>query len=357
LEILADFAVLAEMVSEVAKWKYREQNPTRKRVPRGFEEGISLRLTGVESGSVIPVIGLFTVAPTGLGFPHSSTPYYDSARQAIVEAVEAASRGKVKEITAHLPQRLLGYFDRFGRNLIDGEAIELSDPPSGITATLTRDTRRKLLLASTAEEFAEEVSVHGLVHEFDQRKRTFELTIADGTILPQIPVEEQHYDSLLEASNGFRDGLRVRVSGVGRYDRSNRLQRLESVEHVVVLDPLDIGVRIDELKLLKEGWLDGKGVPPARQGLDWLEKSFDVLYPADVALPYLFPTPEGRVLAEWSLPPWAPSVEIDLVAKSGDWHALNLETDAEDTRTLDLSNPTGWEWLAEQIRGFGTGSA
>ena len=161
----------------------------------------------------------------------------------------------------------------------------------------------------------------------------------------------------LEASSGFRDGLRVRVSGVGRYDRLNHLQRLESVEHVVVLDPLDIGIRIDELKLLKEGWLDGKGVPPARQGLDWLETSFDVLYPADVALPYLFPTPEGRVLAEWLLSPWSPSVEIDIVAKSGDWHALNLETDAEDTRTLDLSNPTDWEWLAERIRGFGAGIA
>ena len=306
---------------------------------------------------MIAVIGLFALASTGLGFPHASTPYYDSARQAIVKAVEAASRGKVKEITTHLPQRLLVYFDRFGRNLIDGEAIELSDPPSGITATLTRDTRRKLLLASTAEEFAEEVSVHGLVHEFDQRKRTFELTIADGTILPQIPVEEQHYDSLLEASNGFRDGLQVRVSGVGRYNRSNRLQRLESVEHIVVLDPLDIGVRIDELKLLKDGWLDGKGVLLARQGLDWLEKSFNVMYPTDVALPYLFPTPEGRVLAEWSQPPWAPSVEIDLVGKSGDWHAVNLETDVEDTRTLDLTNPSDWEWLAERIRLFVAGSA
>lgn len=31
LEVLADFAVLSEMIIEVVKWKYRKDNPTRKR--------------------------------------------------------------------------------------------------------------------------------------------------------------------------------------------------------------------------------------------------------------------------------------------------------------------------------------
>ena len=42
LEVLAHFAVLSEMILEVAKWKYRQQNTERKRVPRGFSDGISL---------------------------------------------------------------------------------------------------------------------------------------------------------------------------------------------------------------------------------------------------------------------------------------------------------------------------
>ncbi len=46
------------MILEVAKWKYREDNPSRHRVPRGFSDGISLKLTGVEEGSSIPVISL-----------------------------------------------------------------------------------------------------------------------------------------------------------------------------------------------------------------------------------------------------------------------------------------------------------
>lgn len=122
----------------------------------------------------------------------------------------------------------------------------------------------------------------------------------------------------------------------------------------IPFDPLDIAARLAEFKRLKVGWLDGKGVPPPHAGLDWLAGAFIT---SDVPLPYLFPTPEGRVLAEWSLPPWAPSVEIDLVGKSGDWHAVNLDTDVEEARTLDLTNPNDWEWLAERVRSFGAGSA
>ena len=118
-----------------------------------------------------------------------------------------------------------------------------------------------------------------------------------------------------------------------------------------------IRVRIDELKLLKLGWLDGKGIPPSQEGLDVLADLFDKFYPDDILLPYLFPTPEGLVLAEWPLKPWSVSLEIDLAKKTGSWHALHLETDVEETRNVNLADPKDWEWLAQQIRRFGPESA
>ena len=50
LELLGDLAVLEAMVIEVAKWRYLQDNPNRKRSPRKFTEGISLTLTSVEQG-------------------------------------------------------------------------------------------------------------------------------------------------------------------------------------------------------------------------------------------------------------------------------------------------------------------
>jgi len=116
---------------------------------------------------------------------------------------------------------------------------------------------------------------------------------------------------------------------------------------------LDIRARIEELKRLRDGWLDGKGlaVPPA--ALDWITTTFEERYPYDLRLPYLFPTPAGRVLAEWSLTPWSLSLEIDPVAINGSWHALNVDTDEEVEKELDLSGARDWAWLAEQVRSMG----
>jgi hypothetical protein len=345
LAVLADFSVLAEMVVEVAKWKYREETPSRQRVPRGFAHGIELRLTGIENGSAIPIIELIVVANSL--FPPMAQTYFEKAREAIVAAVGAAEQNG--RITAHLPEKLLGYFDRFGRNLAEGEAIELSASPDRLPVRLTKETRRRLIKASAAQEYTEELSVYGLVHEFDQRAKTFQLTLPSGAIQSKIPVGSQHYDTILEASNGFRDKVRVRIYGVGRYDLNNQLQSITAVEHVTILDPLDIEVRIDELKQLKPGWLDGEGIELDSKALDLLSHKFVTLYPDEVALPRLYPTPEGNVLAEWSSPPLDISMQIDLANLTAAWSSLNLETDAEDLKALNLQDANDWKWLAEHL--------
>ena len=120
-------------------------------------------------------------------------------------------------------------------------------------------------------------------------------------------------------------------------------------------EPKWVGMRIEELRLLKDGWLDGNGVALSPDGLDWLARTFDSNDPNGMTLPYLFPTPEGRVLAEWSLKSWSwsPSLEIDLATKRGEWHALNIDTNEEASKELDLKDTNAWAWLAEQIRALG----
>jgi hypothetical protein len=116
---------------------------------------------------------------------------------------------------------------------------------------------------------------------------------------------------------------------------------------------LDIRKRLAELKLLVDGWLDGKGIAPSSEGIDWLADTFDSYYPDSLAMPFLFPTPEGQILAEWSLRPWSPSIEINLVQKTGYWHVLNLKTDEEVDKQLDLTKSSSWIWLGQQIRTMG----
>ena len=113
---------------------------------------------------------------------------------------------------------------------------------------------------------------------------------------------------------------------------------------------MEIREQLQKLRKLQDGWLDGEGRAPDRAGLDWLSSAFDQQFPSDLALPYMYPTPEGHVRAEWSLPPHEISLEIDLEDDSGEWHHLNLETDKGETRSLDLDDTAEWGWVSKSVR-------
>ena len=350
LDILADFAVLGEMAIEVAKWCFLKQNPDRTRSPRGLADSISFKLTGLHQGSAIPVISLESNAPTLPGIPPPFEVYFDQARDAIVGAIAAAERhGSVVD---YLPEKCLGYFDRIGRSLRAGESIEFTTPAQETPARLTRESRRRLVLASSRiQELTAKVSVRGSIPELDQDRMTFELQLIDGhKITGTVP--DEHLDAIMDAFNGYRDSVKVLIQGLGKYDRQDRLVRVQSVEHTALLDPLDVPARLEEFRQMTAGWLDGEGVAPQPDQLDWLAKTFDLNYPDDLPLPYTFPTPEGRVEMEWSLGSRSVALEVDLAQRRGDWLSYCDESEQDETRTLDLNEHEGWSWLTGRIRGF-----
>jgi hypothetical protein len=346
LEFLKDLAVLEELIIEVAKAKWIDDHPGRKRSPRGWTDGIEFKLTAVEDGSAIPIISLIIAANTL--FPPESQAYFEQARESVVSAIGAAEQNQ--SVTDHLPEKTLTYFDKIGRSLRDGEAIEFTTPQRQDPAKLTKETRRRLILASDkVKELTEDTTVRGTVPEADQDDMTFEVQLFDGRKV-NAPIATQHLDTILEAFNGYKDGARVLLQGVGKFNRHDRLLGFESIEHVSILDALDISARLDELRPLKNGWLEGRGVAPSSEGLDWLSLAFAQHYPEDLSLPFLYPTEEGGVRAEWSLEPHEASLDINLATHAAEWHVLNMETDAEDARTLNLNEADDWKWLVEKIQ-------
>ena len=120
---------------------------------------------------------------------------------------------------------------------------------------------------------------------------------------------------------------------------------------VCELNPLlAITSQVADLKRLKPGWYDGYGVAPSHAGLDWFAATFARLFPSDLPRPHLYPTTEGRVLAEWSIRPHELSLEIDPDTRTGAWHALNMDDDTDREETFDLSEASGWERLATEVR-------
>jgi hypothetical protein len=347
-EVLKNLAVLEDLVIEAAKWKYLEATPDRQRVPRGFTDGVSLQLKEVRDGSVIPVIMLTLLTTTPL-IPEMGSPlsYFEQGRDAILDTVSAADAQTQNANT--LPSHLLGYFDQLGRTLRDDEALELDPKNTARPARLTKETRRRILLQSDKiKELTEEVILRGTVPEMDQEKMSFEFQLVSGPRI-KAPLEPQYLDSILEAFNGYRNNRKIMISGIGRYNRNEKLLSINSVEHASILEDLDPGARLEEFKTLRNGWLDGKGIAPAPKDLDWLIDAFQSHYPDGVPLPYLYPTAEGGVQAEWSLKGWEISLEIDVDQHQGQWHALDMSNEQEEEKTLNLNEPADWQCLAKEI--------
>jgi hypothetical protein len=121
------------------------------------------------------------------------------------------------------------------------------------------------------------------------------------------------------------------------------------IERTTLLDPLDVPARLEELKALRNGWLNGQGIAPDPSGLDWLALEIKTKYPEALLPPYVYPVAGGGVRLEWSITPHEVSLEIDLGQKSGEWHALNLDTDDDEFQTLKLDDQVAWDWLIRRL--------
>jgi len=347
LDMLQDLAVLQEMIIEIAKWQYLQKFGDRQRVPRGFASKVELRLTALEDGSAKLTLAAFILSSNLLSPEMASEQaYLKSAPQAILETIQTASAGGVA--TDKLPKKLLSYFNRFGRNLREGEQIEFASATQASPVVYTPEIRRRVLQAAQATHITEDARVRALVPEADQDKQTFTL-ILDGRRV-EAPMEEALQDAVLEAFRGFKTQQWVEIRGVARKDARARIVSFEEVHHVDLLDPLDVGVQLDALRKLKDGWLDGKGVAPSSQGLDWLTQWFEDNYPSSFPLPHLYPTPEGEIQAEWSLGTTEVTLVIHLRDKQAWWHALDLDTDADSEQPLNLIESEGAKWLIDQLR-------
>ncbi|HEX3529257.1 MAG TPA: hypothetical protein VH988_19545 [Thermoanaerobaculia bacterium] len=116
------------------------------------------------------------------------------------------------------------------------------------------------------------------------------------------------------------------------------------------MDDHMISARLEELRLLKDGWCEGSGSAPASAGIDWLSDAFARSYPEALPLPHVYPTSEGGIRLEWTLGPHDVTLDIDLEKHEATLHALNLDSVEEREDELNLAEPAVWVRLIEQIQ-------
>ena len=104
------------------------------------------------------------------------------------------------------------------------------------------------------------------------------------------------------------------------------------------MNPIEMNTRWEELARLKDGWLDGKGKALDGFALQRLAHRFDEPFAPDLPLPYLYPTPEGGVQAEWTLGSWEVSLAISLPDLSAEYQAVNIHSGESHELRLSLAS-------------------
>ncbi|MHB1272699.1 MAG: hypothetical protein ACYCZD_08015 [Rhodanobacter sp.] len=328
-DVLPDLAAYRDLIVEVAKHLYRQRNPDRQRVPKGFAESFQLGLSEVLRGNSATALGMRFDAPDemetqpDLGFP-LHFEFFEDARSLIDRVIAAANDNK--PMPSDFPRETLGRFNRFGQSLKAGEHAELSHP-SVQPVRYDNTTRKRIVLSAnpTYEDSVDQKFVitggnlqTNVVHVVDEQGNSFDFRV----------------DSPEECDKAIsRRRHQLRLVGTGQFDRQDHLSRITSYRELIFTDdephrPCD--ERLDEIARTPSGWYSEGNPAPNPNAIARMRK-FVAMATGDagVPAPYIYPLPEGGVTAEWTRSDWEISATVDAATLHIELHGLNTETDAE----------------------------
>src|ERR1022692_771607 len=235
VEALAELVAYHELVVGVAKEVFRNSHPERHRLPRGFTDRLQLSLQTVEQGSAIPVLERVREPGAMLAV----TDEFTRARDMIEDAVAAIAGGRT--LPPSFPTDALVLFNRFGQTLRPDEAIELRRATASSGPRYTRDVRRQLIL-ERGSTYQDEVRDIGWVGEIDANRMSCMVRLRLGPPAPvAAPLDEVTFEALRKALAPNGNGPPVRIRGLGVFDTTRGLLRLDSIQDVSpVEDPEDL---------------------------------------------------------------------------------------------------------------------
>jgi hypothetical protein len=353
VDVLPDIAAYRELVVAVARGIFFARNPGRKRVPKGFEEGFRLVLTKItEPGCAGLPLERVAESP-GAQQSLWQTDEFDEARDLIARTIEAVAAGHLAP--PEFPREAATLFNAFGSSLREDERIEIGGP--AISVSYDR-ARRKQLVLLQEKTYEDRCDVTGRVVLFDVERMTFELLVEDRRVSGRLDAVAHQLFEVVGTAAAHR-GLTVRVKGRGAYDRTDRLIRFVDIEDVCYADDealrtaLDVHARLHALGDLPAGWLDGVGEALDAAGLVWLAEVLELAVSDAGPRPYLYPTPNGSVLAEWSFPDAEVAAEFDLVRRRAEVVGTYTQTQASGSREFEIDDPGVAATLLDYVMKFG----
>ena len=339
LSAAKDLAAYEELVLELAKHLFRQKNQDRVRLPKGFASGFSLHIERIDDGSAKPALVAMMLA----GRLFSDLPVEITESKDLINSVIATEAGQA--FPAAFPKDFYSYFNRIGRSLEDGEFIEwLPDSPTN--KTVLTPTKRKRLVLAHRETYEAEVNVVGLVEVLNTSQKTGVLRALEKE--PVAFVYDDPFFSDLKDALGLKAQY-VRVLGVGEFDVNERLGSITKIDQLERLPHYPLTAGIDKLANLSDGWLEGVGVAPKPEDLNWLSNEVAKAFPESLSYPSVAPTEEGNVVLEWFLSNARIELEVNFASKQLELYASYLNSNVFVEKTFGTDQ---WQRAFGEVEGL-----
>jgi hypothetical protein len=242
VDVLSEIVAYKRLLQETAKELWRRKHPTRQRLPKNFDEEISLKFFNVEAGSVgVPLVrGAISKRAPRL-------PFEDELEDAVAllqTSIRNASltKGPPKE----LPRSVIPLFQDFGKALRPEEFIVIECPPNVVTnagKTVARyDSKVKSnIMAWATGSYRDLIDLTGEVRGTDLDGLKFILRLKDGRKVPA-RFEPDQERIVLEALGEHINRL-LRVVGEGEFSPDGSLVQIALVDHVELIEPETLPVQ------------------------------------------------------------------------------------------------------------------
>lgn len=347
VDVLPDLAAYRDLIVELAKHLFLQRQPGRRRVPKGFIDSFELGIRAIQPGSTVAVLER-RAPPSRHGTLLQATDDFEHARDLVDAVLEAGT--KDAPLPPEFPPHLTRYFNQFGRGLRDDEHLELRRPGATTGPRLDR-TIRKRLIVRHEPRYENAVDMTARINGGVIKRGRITLELENGAL-----VDGDCSESLVRQALALAE-QRVRVVGVGAFDRGDRLEALVRVHDVIPLDeeeaersvsPLDR--QFAELAALVPGWFEHDTPALDAEGLRAAQAFLSGATAQGVPVPHLYPTPEAEARAEWSLGAWEVSATFDLGARNVRLHATHLDTDASEAAEMSLTSEGALDTFVRFVR-------
>lgn len=307
----------SEAIQAIAKAKWREENPQRERVPKGFAD-FELAIADIDRHAGCVGVVLDLPKPAGELWP-PYREYYTKARDTLHDDIESG----FSEIHSGAARRhLVKMADELGE---DEHILWAREPKAKTGPSFRRDTVRKLRRKPQSEDDVEIVGV------FDSRSasrgRIELITDESNTAVHCVATSD-----FVEKWNSFLDH-KVRIIGKGIF-QGEELLRVTRIKSIELAEAAKLHIQFARLRMLGPGWLNPESKPLDRRTLERFEKFLGQIEDAGLPRPSLYGTEERGVRAEWTSGPWEVSLEAEPEQEEFLAEALNITTNKWDESTV-----------------------